>query len=91
MLSHPELNQEEGVVRPFFEELLEATLLLWELVIDLSNVHGLKTGVAVAGVGLTDVHKQVLIKLEKTTSAEQSGCGLFFKKKHCSISLNAEH
>lgn len=52
-------------MRPFVEELLQASLLLRELVVDLPNVHGLQAGVAVARVGLTDVHKQVLIKLEK--------------------------
>lgn len=70
-LSHPELNQEESVVRSFFKELLQAPLLLWELVIDLPNIHRLQAGVAVARVGLTDVHKQVLIKLEKQVPNNQ--------------------
>lgn len=64
-MSYPKLNQEESVVRPFFKELLQAPLLLWKLVIDLPNIDGLQAGVGVARVGLTDVHKQVLIKLEK--------------------------
>lgn len=50
---------------PFVKKLLQASLLLRELVIDLPNVHRLQTGVAVAGVGLADVYEQVLVKLKK--------------------------
>lgn len=64
-LSYPELDQEESIVWPFVKKLLQASLLLRELVVDLPNVHRLQTGVAVAGVGLADVYEQVLVKLEK--------------------------
>lgn len=50
---------------PFVKKLLQASLLLRELVVDLPDVHRLQTGVAVAGVGLADVYEQVLVKLEK--------------------------
>lgn len=50
---------------PFVKKLLQASLLLRELVVDLPNVHRLQTGIAVAGVGLADVYEQVLVKLWK--------------------------
>lgn len=52
-------------MRPFVEQLLQASFLLRELVVDLSDVHRLQIGVAVARVGLADVHKQVLVELER--------------------------
>lgn len=64
-MSYPELDQEESIVWPFVKKLLQASLLLRELVVDLPNVHRLQTGVAVAGVGLADVYEQVLVKLGK--------------------------
>lgn len=68
---HPELDEEESVVRPFLKQLLEASLLFRELVVDLPDVHRLQIGVAVARVGLADVHKQVLVELEQTKNAQQ--------------------
>lgn len=61
--AYPELHQEEGVRGPPFKQLLEATLLLWEFVIDLADVHGFEVGVIVAWARLADVHKQVLAVL----------------------------
>lgn len=48
---------------PFVEQVLQASFLLWELVVDLSDVHRLQIGIAVARVGLANVHKQVLVEL----------------------------
>lgn len=50
---------------PFVKQLFQASFLLGELVVDLPDVHGLQIGVAVARVGLSDVHKQVLVELER--------------------------
>lgn len=61
--AYPELDQVEGVLRTLGEELLQAPLLLGELVVDLPDVHALQQGVAVAGAALVDVHKQVLVVL----------------------------
>lgn len=49
---------------PFVKQLLEASLLFRELVVDLPDVHRLQVGVAVARVRLADVDKQVFVKLE---------------------------
>lgn len=38
----PELDQEESILGSLVIQLFEATLLLWELVIDLPHIHGLK-------------------------------------------------
>ena len=38
----PEFDEEEGVLRTFVEEFLEAALLLREFVVDLSDVHRLQ-------------------------------------------------
>lgn len=64
MSAHPELDQVESVLWAFAEQVLEAALLLRKLVIDLSDVHTLQQGVAVARVALADVHKQVLVVLK---------------------------
>ncbi len=63
MSAHPELDQVESVLRALGEQLLEAALLLRELVVDLPDVHTLQQGVAVARAALADVHKQVLVVL----------------------------
>lgn len=39
LCAHPELDQVESVLRALAEQLLEASLLLWELVVDLPNIH----------------------------------------------------
>lgn len=50
---------------PFVKQILQASLLLRELVVDLPDVHRLQIGVAVARVGLADVHEQVLVELKR--------------------------
>lgn len=64
MSAHPELDQVESVLWALAEQLLEATLLLGELVVDLPDVHTLQHGVAVAHAALADVHEQVLVVLK---------------------------
>ena len=68
--THPELHQEESVLRSFAKQLFQSPLLLRELVINLTDVHGLKKGVAVRVIRLTDVHKEVLIVL-RTQGADR--------------------
>lgn len=46
--AYPELHEKKGIGRSPFKQLLESTLLLWELVIDLANVYGFEVGVTVA-------------------------------------------
>lgn len=70
--AHPELDQVESVLRALAEEVLEASLLLRELVVDLSDVHTLEQGVAVAWVALADVHKQVLVVLRRKKKLNQT-------------------
>lgn len=60
----PELDQVESVLRAHAEQLLQAALLLGELVVDLPDVDALQHRVAVARVALADVHKQVLVVLK---------------------------
>lgn len=50
---------------PFVKQLLEASLLFRELVVDLPDIHRLQVGVAVARVRLADVDEQVFVKLER--------------------------
>lgn len=64
-MCYPEFDEKESIVWPFVKQLLQASFLLRELVVDLSYVHGLQVGVAVAGVGLPNVHKQVLVELQR--------------------------
>lgn len=45
--AYPELHEKKGIGRSPFKELLESTLFLWELVIDLADVHGFQVGVTV--------------------------------------------
>ena len=59
--TYPELDQEEGVLWPLLVELLQAALLLRELVVDLPDVHRLQHRVAVARVRLADVHEKVFM------------------------------
>lgn len=37
--TYPELYEEEGILRAFAKQLLEPSFLLWEFVINLTNVH----------------------------------------------------
>lgn len=46
--AYPEFHEKKGIRRSPFKELLESTLFLWELVIDLADVHGFEVGVTVA-------------------------------------------
>lgn len=64
-MSYPKLDKKESIVWPFVKKLLQASFLLWKLVVDLPNIHRLQIGVAVAWIGLADVYKQVLVKLER--------------------------
>lgn len=50
---------------PFVKQLLQSSLLFWELVIDLPDVNRLQIWVTVAWVGLANMHKQVLVELER--------------------------
>lgn len=65
-LTHPELDEEKRVGRPLLKQLLHPSLLLRELIVDLSDVHCLQVRITEGRVGLSDVHKQVLVKLENT-------------------------
>jgi len=56
----PEFDEEEGVLRTFVEEFLEAALLLREFVVDLSDVHRLEHGVRIH-CWSADVHEQMLV------------------------------
>lgn len=67
LCAHPELDQVESVLWALAEQLLEASLLLGELVVDLPDVHTLQQGVAVTRATLADVHKQVLVVLRGET------------------------
>lgn len=63
--THPELHQEEGVMRPFSKQLLQPALLLWEFIVDLTYVHRLQERVAVGKIRLADVHEQMLVVLRR--------------------------
>ncbi len=63
--THPELNQEEGVLRSFSKQLLQPAFLLRKFVVDLTYVHCLQERVAVRMIRLADVHKQMLVVLQK--------------------------
>lgn len=63
--THPELDQEEGVLRSFSKQLLQPTLLLREFVVDLTYIHCLQKRVVVWIIRLADVHKQMLVVLQK--------------------------
>lgn len=62
---YPELYEKESIVWPFVKQLLQSSLLLWELVIDLPDVHRLQIWVTVAWVGLANMYKQVLVELKR--------------------------
>ncbi len=42
---YPELDEKESIVWPFVKQLLQASFLLWEFVVDLPDVHRLQIGV----------------------------------------------
>ena len=64
-VTHPELEQEEGVVWPFAKQLLQAPLLLGEFVVNLTDVHRLQQGIVVGVIRLPDVYKEMLVVLEE--------------------------
>lgn len=73
--AHPELDEEEGIRGPLLVELLQATLLLGEFVVDLTHIHRLQGRVREGGVRLADVHKQVFAVLwggPRTGSGERA-------------------
>lgn len=57
----PELDEEECIVRPFFVEFFQASLLFRELVVDLPHVYGFQHWVVVTGIRRADVYKKVFI------------------------------
>lgn len=61
--AHPELDEEEGIWGALLVELLQTTLFLRKLVIDLTHINGLQGRVREGGVRLADVHKQVFAVL----------------------------
>lgn len=50
VFTDPELDKEESVVRPFFIQLLQASFLLGELVVNLPHIYRLQHGIIVAWV-----------------------------------------
>lgn len=62
---YPKFDQKEGVMWPFVKKLLQSSFLLWELVVNLSDVHRLQIWVTVAGVGLANMYKQVFVELQR--------------------------
>lgn len=73
--AHPELDEEEGIRRPLLIELLQSTLFLRELVIDLTHIDRLQGWVREGRVRLADVHKQMFAVLwggPSTGSGEHS-------------------
>lgn len=65
MSTDPELDEEEGIVRALLVQLLQASLLLGEFVVDLPHVDGLQHGVIVARLRRADVYEQVFILWER--------------------------
>lgn len=86
----PELDQVEGVLRALGEELLEAALLLGELVVDLPDVHALQQRVAVTRAALADVHKQVLVVLGSRIEAGGGGITVKRAVRHFPSPLNPQ-
>lgn len=68
--THPEFNKEEGILRALLIKLFKPPFFLRELVVDLPDVHGLEKRVAVRGVGLSNVDKQVFAILQRTETKE---------------------
>lgn len=58
---------------PFVKQLLQASLLFRELVVDLPDIHRFQEGVAVARVRLANVDKQVFVELERQTCLWKPG------------------
>lgn len=64
--THPELYEEEGVLRALSKQLLQATFLFRKFVIYLTNVHGFEQWVTVRMVGMPNVHEEVFVVLQET-------------------------
>lgn len=64
--THPEFYEEEGVLRAFSKQFLQATFLFRKLVVYLTNVHRFKQRVTVRMVGMPDVHEEVFVVLQET-------------------------
>lgn len=72
MSAYPELDQVEGVLWALIKQLLQTSLLLGELVVDLPDVHTLQQRIAVAQAALADVHKKVLVVLRREKHLNQT-------------------
>lgn len=55
--TYPELYEEEGILWSFAKKLFQPSFLLWEFVINLTDVHRLQQGIAVGVICLSDVYK----------------------------------
>ena len=64
--THPEFDEEEGVLRALSKQLLQATFLFRKFVIYLTNVHGFEQRVTIRMVGMPDVHEEVFVVLQET-------------------------
>lgn len=62
MCTNPELDKKEGIVWPFFVQLLKASFLLRELVVNLPHIYGLQYRVIETG---PNVYKKVFILQEE--------------------------
>lgn len=76
--TYPELYEKEGILRAFAKELLQPSFLLWEFVINLTNVHRLKQGIAVGVICLTNVYEKVLVVLQRKRNKTESQNPVFF-------------
>lgn len=72
MSAYPEFDQVEGVLWALIKQLLQTSLLLGELVVDLPDVHTLQQRIAVAQAALADVHKKVLVVLRREKRLNQT-------------------
>lgn len=70
--THPEFDQEEGILGTLAVKLLQASFLFGEFVVNLANVHRFQQGVTVGVICLSDVYKQVLVVLQKKRERERN-------------------
>ena len=87
LCTDPELDEEECVVWPFFIQLLQASFLLRELVVNLPHIYGLQHRVIVARVWWADVYKKMFILSEGKRSDKKDRKDLFFGKALYSINV----
>lgn len=90
-MPYPKLDKKKSIVWPFVKKLLQASFLLWELVVDLPNIHWLQIGVAVAWIGLANVNEQVLVKLERQKKKKEQKCLSGAKKGKCAKMLSVQY